>query len=314
VAQILTQKQADEARRRLLRPDAFVRRRSSLCYLCGSSLPPLGIPNRSKLVQVEHVIPDSIRGPAPAQNRDRWSITAEVHTRCDAIHKSRLDEHYRAIEAVSTGSPAELSKQQAAIVAKHVGPLHVIPDGRVVGTLSGVSWMYDAVWAWVRGCHSLLHGNFLPPCMARQIVSPFEMIGDDGCIPFSHQLAEQASQRSMAAGMCELARQHDCLNRIVCWGGKVEYLSAWCEVKPKAKGTAGWPACLWLLSTPMLGVFSETLRGKRLPWAGMYLMPCVPANAVPIPREVLRNAAGYRNQVARAVHALLPGLYSSSGQ
>jgi hypothetical protein len=187
--------------------------------------------------------------------------------------------------------------------------LTYLPNGRLVGTLENMNWLCDAVWIWVRGCHALLYGAYLPQSMGRNVVSPFEMFGDGLPLSFDEQLAEQATMRSMAAGICNLARQHNCLQEIRCWGGKIEFLAAWVDINPKAKGRAGWPACVWLLSTPMLGAIGETIRGVRLPWAGMYQFPITPPSARPVPRSVLISATGYRSQVEAAAKQLLPGLY-----
>lgn len=306
---IVEQKQADAARKRLLRPDRSIGRRASCCYLCGNPLPPLEFVGRRGLVRVEHVIPESVCGEAPTEVRDRWRITAEVHKECDKKYKSGFDERYQAIEFISTADPSSWSPQQTKIFGEHVGSLKYLSNGRLVGTIENIQWIHDAVWTWVRGCHSLLHGIYLPISMAREVISPFEMFSSLHSSSFKQQIAEQAEMRSIAAGICSLAEESGSLNTIRCWGGKVEFLSAWVHISPSAKGRAGWPICVWLLSTPLLGAFCEAIRGSRVPWSGIYHFPGLPTGVNPVPRSLLVGASGYRKQVKEAAERLLPGLY-----
>lgn len=248
-------------------------------------------------------------GPAPQCAKDQWRLTADVHKSCDEIFKSKFDEQYQAFEATATTKKDSWTPHQARLVAKHLDGPHFLPDGRLVGSLQ-IDWMYDSVWNWVRGCHALLYGVYLPGAMARQIIPPFELLATSDSSTLDQQNSEHTELRSVVAGVCDIASKNGCVNIIRCWGGTIEFLSAWVHLDPKSKGKNGWPLCVWMLSTPMLGKLSEAIRGERVPWSGMYGFPTIPPHAIPIPKNHLVNASGYRQQVKEAAERLLPGLYS----
>ncbi|HVU63788.1 MAG TPA: hypothetical protein VHC70_07420, partial [Phycisphaerales bacterium] len=57
----------------------------AFCYLCGTPL-------SGATVQSEHIFPQSLRGPAPPLEKDRWTPVLPVHSRCEKEAKRDVDQ------------------------------------------------------------------------------------------------------------------------------------------------------------------------------------------------------------------------------
>jgi len=221
----------------------------------------------------EHVIPRSVCGPPPSTSSENWRPVLEVHKACDAIYKSDTDQFYEAFQHSMSSPPQDWSSEKIRQVSKHLGELKLLGNGQFVGTIHGLDKITLAVETWVRGLHALLFSQYLPGHRVTSI-APIGTFVDSSSKALQQHEQTQNDRRSMCAKMCLFAYKMNKAHRLVCWGGKIEYICCWAHVRARSpKKIHSWPICFWSLNVPGVVEWTQAQIQESIPWAGMYAVP-----------------------------------------
>lgn len=237
----------------------------------------------------EHVIPRSVCGDIPSNSSECWRPVLEVHKTCDASYKSDTDQFYEAFQHSMGSPPQDWSSDKVRQVSKHLGELKLLGNGRFVGTIHGLDKITLAVETWVRGLHALLFSQFLPSHRVTSIAPIGTFLDSSGEALRQHEQT-QIDRRSMCAKMCLFAHKVEKAHRLVCWGGKIEYICCWANVKTSsAKKIHSWPICFWTLNVPGLVEWTQAQVHESIPWTGMYAVPQIYNHWSPLGSAEIEN-------------------------
>lgn|GEM_PF-2978104 len=280
-----SQSDLQNATYKLTEPNPLAGRKSSLCYLCGSALPPKG-PGFKANTSIEHIIPKSLLGTPPEGTDTPVPFTATVHRVCDSKYKRKFDELYGIFNKINSSDFDSIPKSDIPIVQKLFEAGSGWQNHDAIPMLGGANLLEHAVWTWIRGLHSLLHSSFVPLSMARSICFPAPVIDAEQHLSIDEQIHNQEQQRSLSAMALVVAGQVGHLNSARAWNNTVAFANAWfspgASLKKRMKRNSlhgSWPICYWALRTPGLNSWKTDIPGAARYWFGQYKMPTTPSNA-----------------------------------
>ncbi len=291
----------------LSKPNPQSNRRYGICYLCGNKLPETSQIGRQKQLRREHIIPAGVCGKPPKNSKSAWRPTVEVHKECDKKIKALQDQSYISFQNTMSTTEDDWVDSQARAIYKNLGGLQKLSNGNTIGTIGGFNQVCAAAWQWVRGLHAVLHSEYLYEQAENVISPPLPSYHNAAKQSFEEQHKIQRETRSICARMCHVAHVKNKLNRISCWGNRVEFVSAWMIMKNR-KSSIQSAHCFWMLNVPGLPEWTTCLSGEAIPWTGMYQIPKPPRNADCILIDKSAEYIKSRKSLKEIVFEILPSL------
>jgi hypothetical protein len=267
---ITNQQQMQEARRSV-----------DFCHICGQSLH--GARGQKGKVMDEHVIPQGIYGPMPANPRDRWRIVLDAHTACESKLKQPADgeavtEHRFQSRDANRPKDGQIRKLGYKLVWVQG------PDGRARPAVDVPGGNERAVGYWVGGIHAALYaipintaGGFfaLPPAPVA-----------DCALGSEDELAERGD---VIRNRVVAAVAWDNWDGVDAWGGGVRYRCVWWK-QPDARDNEDSWVCAWTLSSPAVESWAQLVTpGVARPWHGFYTQPELPEGASHVTDQFFEN-------------------------
>lgn len=249
-----------------------------ICYLCGSTLR-----DRDEL-NVDHVIPKAVLGPSPGDNA--WRVTLKVHESC---HDSkRADQDLATWHRMNTRPSSEWNSGNVRGLPLRPAGRELHESGRVLPRVTNVQGLLDGVWTWVRGCHALLYGTYLPHGMQNVVLPPNPGYMTHELSPWTGKklpgatLEQIETEKATYCHLLDAAIEADTFDGIRAWGGTFLYVCTWSAAHKKNKPQK----CFWGMAFRALDQYSRDLPWGTDSWCGEYVAVRAPVN-----RTSLRESA-----------------------
>lgn len=245
------------------------------CYVCSTALPPKGTGWRQSVVS-EHVIPQSLLGPAPEGGVGAWAVKLFVHKACEVTHKRDRDQLMTLLQAIATIPLSEWSETEKALAAKHFGTqAYGRPGDSPVHAITDDSNGLLAASLWFRGMHATLYGSVLPNSVECLLHPPVPVWREDDR-EASGFLRDDEERRNQILQLVRIGLHSGHVDEVRAWGGKVVYQCVWTD-----QFLPHWQkwACCWILEFPGVHEWAMTARGVDSPWNGLYLADKAPEGA-----------------------------------
>ena len=232
---------------------------------------------KRRVLSAEHVIPRAILRLCPPSDRDNWPIVLDVHRACEEQQKTGRDHLAKLLQVLGgqgiqgwTWQEFEQFRSKCDIKIMDVG-------GILTPVMEGIQDAILAAFLWVRGLHAALYHEVLPPTVGQWTACPapgFRSEGGDPQAQFDHgnacaRGALSVVIRSIAAGK---------FDRVVLCGGAIEYRCAWLHYVDEDDPSTPW-CCCWALDLPGSQKWALEVRGRDMPWHGMYAVENKPEGA-----------------------------------
>lgn len=247
-----------------------IRRAIAFCYLCGGDL-------HGTQFDTEHVIPRGVLGDAPADRT--WCPILQVHKKCHG-KKNREGEDTAVLwHKVNAATDAESFAGRGFLpnlksIKPELARLRDPATGEAIHLVKGFGGMYKAVWHWIRGCHTFLYGDFLPPGLKQNVLAPMgEMYIPSGTDKKRKAVNHRSftDQKVTFTNLLKIARQGRRVDEFDSWGGNLRYMCTWYDgYKGNRAGPTG-SSCIWALWYKGLGGFYSSIDIPLFPWIGFYV-------------------------------------------
>lgn len=266
---ITSQKSAQESRSRV-----------NTCYICSGPLPVRGTHLWKTETIAEHVIPSSILKQSSQGGANYWPITLPVHSKCDEIHKSRMDELVFVLQTFLSNGIGVLSNKQRGLLQKRLSVSDSAGASNRSVRIDGDIRLAGLLWA--RGLITALYGDILPLAVEEFTRLPGRATFYDAQ-GFMISDRDENDLANATLGELDRERKKNNTDHVVLCDGAIQFHCVW----SKLGLTADMPwACLWQIEIPAVEKWSMSTRGIYTPWFGLISTNKCPANActVVLPR------------------------------
>jgi hypothetical protein len=244
------------------------------CYICGTALPAKGPGWRQKVI-AEHVLPECLLGPPPANMADAWAVKLLVHKECERRHKNHRDQLAKILQSLGCQADGQWSQEDIGLMARefHIGADRS-REHNPIFSIAGIDEAMLAPILWTRGMHAAIYEEVLAEEMEFITNSPVPIWSHkDGGAEQGIQNDDARRRRFLNTLNVAIYTQH--VDQLRAWGDRVLYQCTW------QKGICGRGAwgCTWSLEYPGVHDWAIKVCGKDAPWHGYYEVNSLPRNA-----------------------------------